>query len=60
MVRPGFLDSQLRQDLIELARHGSAACRWSRRADALAQLDAGTGCQAVARVLLIDDDAVRT
>ena len=32
MIRPGFLDSESRQDLIELARDGSAAHRLVRRA----------------------------
>ena len=56
MIRPGFLDSESRQDLIELARDGSAAHRLGRRANALVLLDDGMSCEAVARVLLIDDD----
>src|SRR5208337_1743742 len=35
MIRPGFLDSESRQDLTELARDGSAAHRLARRANAL-------------------------
>ena len=45
MIRPGFLDSESRQDLIELARDGSAAHRLARRANAL---------------VLLDDDTIRT
>jgi len=60
MIRPGFLDSVSRQDLIELARDGSAAHRLARRANALVLLDQGMSCGATARVLLLDDDTVRT
>src|SRR5271165_6971380 len=60
MIRPGFLDSESRQDLIELARDGSAAHRLARRANALVLLDDGMSCEAIARVLLIDDDTIRT
>ena len=41
VIRPGFLDSELRRDLIELARDGSAAHRLARRANALVLLDNG-------------------
>ncbi len=60
MIRRGFLDSESRQDLIELARDGSAAHRLARRANALVLLDEGMSCEAIARVLLIDDDTIRT
>jgi len=60
MIRPGFLDSVSRQDLIELARDGSAAHRLARRANALVLLDQGMSCEAIAAVLLLDDDTVRT
>jgi transposase len=60
MIRPGFLDSESRQDLIELARDGSAAHRLARRANALVLLDDGMSCEAIAKVLLLDDDTVRT
>ena len=60
MIRPGFLDSESRQDLIELARDGSAAHRLARRANALVLLDDGMSCEAISRVLLIDDDTIRT
>jgi transposase len=60
MIRRGFLDSESRRDLIELARDGSAAHRLARRANALVLLDKGMSCQSVADVLLIDNDTVRT
>src|SRR4051812_28046218 len=46
MIRPGFLDKASRQELIELARDGSAAHRLARRANALVLLDDGMSCTA--------------
>lgn len=60
MKQQGFLDDESRRDLIELARDGSAVHRLSRRANALVLLDDGMTCAAVAKVLLLDDDTVRT
>ena len=60
MIRPGFLDSESRQDLIELTQDGSAAHRLARRANTLLFLDDGMSCQAVAKVLSLDDDTIRT
>ena len=60
MIRGGFLDPESRKDLIELARDGSAAHRLARRANALALLDDGMTCEAVAKVLFLDDDTIRT
>jgi transposase len=60
MIRPGFLDSESRRDLIELARDGSVAHRLARRANALVLLDDGMSCAAVARVLFLDNDTIRT
>jgi transposase len=60
MIRRGFLDGESRQDLIELARDGSAAHRLARRANALVLLDDGMSCAAIAKVLLLDDDTIRT
>jgi len=60
MIRPGFLDSESRRDLIELARDGSIAHRLARRANALVLLDDGTGCATVAKVLFLDNDTIRT
>src|SRR5664279_3725013 len=59
MIRRGFLDSESRRDLIELARDGSAAHRLARRANALVLLDKGMSCQSIAEVLLLDGDTIR-
>src|SRR5665213_830215 len=53
MIRPGFLDPESRQDLIELTRDGSAAHRLSRRANALVLLDDGMSCEVIAKVCLL-------
>ena len=60
MIRRRFLDSESLKDLTELARDGSAAHRLARRANALVLLDDGMSCEAIAKVLLLDDDTVRT
>jgi len=60
MIRRRFLTPESRKELIELARDGSAAHRLARRANALVLLDNGMSCEAVARVLLLDDDTVRS
>jgi transposase len=60
MIRRGFLDAESRKDLAELARDGSAAHRLARRANALVLLDDGMSCEAIAKVLLLDDDTIRT
>jgi transposase len=59
MIRRGFLTPASRKELIELARDGSAAHRLARRANALVLLDDGMSCEAVAKVLLVDDDTIR-
>jgi transposase len=60
MIRPGFLDEESRRDLLELMRDGSAAHRLTRRANALLLLDDGMSCEAIAKVLFLDDDTIRT
>jgi transposase len=60
MIRGGFLDPESRRDLIELARDGSAAHRLARRANALVLLDDGVNCAVIAKMLLLDDDTIRT
>lgn len=60
MIRPGFLDPESRNDLVELARDGLAAHRLARRANALVLLDDGISCGLIAKMLLLDDDTVRT
>jgi len=51
MIRRSFLDSESRQDLIELARDGSVAHRLARRANALVLLDDGMSCEAIAEAM---------
>jgi transposase len=60
MIRAGFLDPESRSDLIELTRDGSVAHRLARRANALLLLDDGMSCEAIAEVLFLDDDTIRT
>src|SRR3954463_7068369 len=52
--------SDLRGTLTELARDGTVEHRLARRANALVLLDRGMSCEDVGRVLLIDDDTIRT
>jgi hypothetical protein len=58
MIRGGFLPSEDRTDLIALARDGSVAHRLGRRANALVLLDDGLSCEAVAKLLFVDDDTI--
>jgi transposase len=60
MIRGGFLSSEERRDLTERARDGTVEHRLARRANALVLLDRGMSCDEVGRVLVIDDDTVRT
>lgn len=60
MIRGGYLDPVTRNDLLDIARDGSVAHALARRANALILLDDGMSCAQVARVLLLDDDTVRT
>ena len=60
MIRGGYLDPEARKDLLDIARDGSVAHALARRANALVLLDDGMSCAQVARVLLLDDDTVRT
>lgn len=55
MIRGSFLDPESRKDLTGLARDGSVPHRLARWANALVWLDDGMSCEAVARVLLLDD-----
>ncbi|MFY9628958.1 MAG: helix-turn-helix domain-containing protein [Methylocystis sp.] len=42
-----------------MARDGSAAHRFARRANALVLLDDGWSCERVAAALFLDDDTIR-
>ena len=59
MIRGGFLDPSIRADLIALVRDGKAETRLTRRANALLLLDDGMSCEAIAKVLYLDDDTIR-
>jgi transposase len=59
MIRGGFLSEEYRKALIALARDNLSAGRVTRRANALVLLDDGMSCEAVAKVLLFDDDTIR-
>jgi hypothetical protein len=48
LILGDFLNQEDRNKLIALARDGSAACRVTRRANALVLLDDGWSCQDVA------------
>jgi transposase len=59
MIQSGFLGKEDRGKLIALARDGSLAHRFARRANALVLLDDGWNSQEAAKVLLLDDDTIR-
>ena len=59
MIRGGFLDVDIRANLIALVRDGKAETRLTRRANALLLLDDGMSCEAIAKVLYLDDDTIR-
>jgi hypothetical protein len=59
IIRLGFLNPESRQDLIELTRDGSAAHRLYRRANDLVLPDDGMSYEAIAKMLFVDDDAIR-
>ena len=59
MIRGGFLDPDIRADLIAQVRDGKAETRLTRRANALLLLDDGMSCEEIAKVLYLDDDTIR-
>ena len=59
MIRPGFLSAEQRVSLEKLVRQTSSPRGVARRANALLLLDESLSCEAIARVLYIDDDTVR-
>jgi hypothetical protein len=59
MIRVGFLDPTTRQELIAMVRDGKGETRPTRQANALLLLDDGMSCEAVAKVLYLDDDTIR-
>ena len=56
MIRKRVLKEPARQALLALARDTSVAHGVARRANAIILLDRGMSCEAIAQVLLIDDD----
>src|SRR5437016_3513191 len=58
MIRGGFLEPNIRSDLIALVRDGKAETRLTRGANALLLLDDGMSCTASAKVLYLDDDTI--
>lgn len=59
MIRGGFLTSEGRAHLEALVKRPSERHGVARRANAILLLDDGLNCEAVARVLYLDDDTVR-
>src|ERR1700752_765943 len=59
MIRGGFLEPNIRHDLIAVVRNGKGEARLARRANALLLLDDGLSCTEVAKVLYLDDDTIR-
>lgn len=59
MIRRGYLCAEQRASLEKLVRQISGPHGVARRANALLLLDDGLSCEAIARVLYIDDDTVR-
>jgi transposase len=59
MVQGGFLSGEQRAHLEALVRRSSERHGIARRANAMLLLDDGLSCEAVARVLYLDDDTVR-
>jgi transposase len=59
MIRAGFLATTTREALTALMRDGKAESRLTRRANAVLLLDDGMSCEAVAKVLYLDDDTIR-
>lgn len=59
MIRAGFLTAEQRASLMGMVRRTSETHGVGRRANAILLLDDGLSCEAVAKVLYIDDDTVR-
>jgi hypothetical protein len=58
MIWSGFLDGEISARPDQIARDGSAPHRLAPRANALVLLDDAMSCEAVAKVLLLDDDTI--
>jgi len=59
VIRPNFLSADQRASLERMVRRTSEPHGAARRANAMLLLDDGLSCEAIAKVLYIDDDTVR-
>lgn len=59
MIRPGFLTSSERRELVACVRSHREDHGVARRANAILLLDDGKSCQAIAEFLYLDDDTIR-
>ena len=59
MIRPGFLTSSERRELVACVRSHREDHGVARRANAILPLDYGKSCQAIAEFLYLDDDTIR-
>ena len=60
MIRSGFLHSTERAKLKAVVGHPSEIHGVARRGNAILLLDDGWSCVAIAKVLYLDDDTIRT
>jgi transposase-like protein len=58
MIRGRFLPPEDRTDLIALARDGSVSHRWG--GGKCCSFDDGLSCEAVAKLLFVDDNTIRS
>jgi transposase len=59
VIRPSFLSAEQRASLERMVRRTSELHGAARRANAILLLDDGLSCEAISKVLYIDDDTVR-
>jgi len=59
IIRASFLSAEQRASLVRMVRRTGELHGAARRANATLLLDDGLSCEAIAKVLYIDDDTVR-
>ncbi len=59
MIRPGFLTSSERRELVACVRSQRVDHGIARRANAILLLDDGESCVQIAKFLYLDDDTIR-
>lgn len=59
MIRPGFLTSSERRELVACVRSQGEDHGIARRANAILLLDDGESCVQIAKFLYLDDDIIR-